>query len=149
MIPERGANPFWEQASSEIKVSVYSPPHDWHKLLLLSWEVVRGRQKEASYFFCKDSVFIVWATMENQRVRQRKSWSHQTPGPDLPPGRSAALTLCAKDRMSLGHLGSGASQGRRCAENKADFPFLHFITLHMFQNNSFRIHIKLAMGFSK
>lgn len=73
--------------------------------------------------------------------------SHQIPGPDPPVRRSVAFTACAKDRMLPGHLSSGASQVDIAQKTK--HTFLHGMTIYMFQNNSFKIHIKLAMGFSK
>lgn len=81
--------------------------------------------------------------------REANSLSYKTPSPDLPMGKSVALTFHVKDRTSPGHLSHGDSQDSHCTENKVNSSFLHFITIHMFQNNSFKIHIKLAMGFSK
>lgn len=123
-VSKRWGNPVWEQASSEIKVSVCSPlttEISYFSSLGEWWE--RGRKK-LSNSSEKTAILLCglwWKFRERKIVRPTKcqaliyQWEGQW------------HCLCVKGRTSLGHLSYEVSQDRHCREKTETL--LSFISL--------------------
>lgn len=84
------------------------------------------------------------------KIREKeKQFVLQNPNLWSTDGEVSGIKSVCEEQIITGPPYLEVSQNWRCTEHNANFPLLHFATIHTFQDNSFKIHIKLAMGFSK